>query len=115
MLRPHVQVTLAKPAAGVETHAPATHASSVHGSPSSQSDASPQDVAPGEDGAPGGGWIDPSILIGWLRAIGTGRCDPGSGLSSRSSYQPSGRSAGTRSGSWPAAAPRLCPLMTGAS
>jgi hypothetical protein len=53
----------------------------------------------------GGVVVDPSTRIGSLRAIGTARPEPGSGLSSRSSYQPSGRSAGTRSCSWPAAAP----------
>lgn len=57
------------------------------------------------DSGGGGGSIEPSIRIGSLRAIGTGRLEPGAGLSHRSSYQPAGRSAGTKSGSWPAAAP----------
>src|SRR5262245_10796257 len=107
-LRPHVQVTLEKPDAAVETHpTPGTHASSVHGSPSSHADApSRQDGSDGGGGGPdggGGGEVTggPSTLIGWVRAIGTGRCEPGSGLSSRSSYQPAARSAGTRSCSWP--------------
>ncbi|HKA29774.1 MAG TPA: hypothetical protein VKH82_10380, partial [Candidatus Binatia bacterium] len=75
-----MQVTLAKPDAGVETHpTPGTHASLVHGSPSSQADASSQDapVGGGGGGGGGGGPTVPSTLIGWLRAIGTARLEPG--------------------------------------
>ena len=95
MLRSHVQITLLTPDFGVETQpTPGTHVSSVHGSPSSQADASSQDAPGGEGGGGGGGEIEPSILIGWLRATGTGRLEPGAGLSSRSSYQPAAQVGG---------------------
>ena len=46
----------------------------------------------------------PSTRIGSLRAIGTARCESGSGLRRRSSYQPAFRSAGSCSVIEPAAA-----------
>src|SRR4029450_7663520 len=99
-LRSHVQVTLATPDTGVETQpTPGTQASSVHGSPSSQTDAAASHGLPGV-----GGGSEPSIRIGSLRAIGIGRPHSGDGLNSRSSYQPAGRSAGSRSSSSPLAA-----------
>jgi hypothetical protein len=59
--------------------------------------------------------VEAVIQIGSLRAIGTGRLEPGGGLSNRSSYEPTGRSAGSTSDSWPAAAPGVDQPITTSS